>query len=395
MPGPWGGTEVHTVRLARTLKDRSHDAVVVCLTDETYAAYKAFAGDTIELRPQPIPKERRSMGLVDWVRLLRRQPLDTCVLVKGAFEVGSWKLDLAARLVYPTYLTIEHLTGDPIPTKTTRRHFGVVPGVGWWWYRDRLRRRARAVGPRKVMCVSDAVRRRLVEGYRFPPSKVVTVQNGVDVSRFRPDSVHGEAWRRRWGIDARAVAFGAMGRFAPMKGYNTALTAFQALLRRFPEEDLRLILVGEGPQEQVLRARASQIVPDGRIVFASFCDRPWEALCALDVFVMPSLNEGLPLTLLEAMACGCCPIATAVGGIPEVLSKPEVGWLVPAGDGQAFAEAMIDAATRTPAQRASIGASAREHIVKDFNAAVQFNLLVDEIERSSRVRPHPAPGRQI
>ena len=95
---------------------------------------------------------------------------------------------------------------------------------------------------------------------------------------------------------------------------------------------------------------------------------------------MPSLNEGLPLALAEAMACECCPVATAVGGIPEAVSGPELGWLVPPSDVEAFADAMIAAASQTAQQRAEIGQRAREHVLKNFNAAVQFDLLADLIE---------------
>jgi glycosyltransferase involved in cell wall biosynthesis len=203
------------------------------------------------------------------------------------------------------------------------------------------------------------------------------------VERFRPEPAYAEAWRRRWSIPGEAIAFGAVGRLAPMKGYDTALAGFQVLLDRFPGKDLRLVFVGEGPQEEALRSLATTIVPSGRVVFSGFCDRPWEPLNALDVFLMPSLNEGLPLTLLEAMACGRCSVATAVGGVPEVLSRPGLGWLVPAGDRDAFATAMVDATSLTRAQRTTIGASAREHVLANFNATVQFNLLADVIEQTS------------
>jgi len=146
------------------------------------------------------------------------------------------------------------------------------------------------------------------------------------------------------------------------------------------ERDLWLVLIGEGPQKEGLKTLAEELVPGGRAIFSPFCDRPWEPLSALDVFVMPSLNEGLPLTLLEAMACGCCPVATAVGGIPEVVSSSELGWLVPAGNVDAFAAAMIDAASRTSEQRAAMGERAREHVLTNFNASVQFNILADIIE---------------
>src|SRR4029453_2276649 len=98
-----------------------------------------------------------------------------------------------------------------------------------------------------------------------------------------------------------------------------------------------------------LKTQAEEILPRNRVIFSPFCGGPWEPLNALDVFVMPSRNEGLPMALAEAMACGCCPVATAVGGIPELVSRSDLGWLVPAPAGGAFATAMIAAPPRTPA----------------------------------------------
>jgi len=255
--------------------------------------------------------------------------------------------------------------------------------LGLWWRRELLRGMLRSVGPKKIICVSEAVRLRLLNEYRFPGRKLVTVSNGIDPLRFRPDPDSAAACRQRWGIPDGALVFGAVGRFAPMKGYRTALSGFETLLERFPGLDLRLVLIGQGEEESALRARADAIVPRGRVVFAPFTDRPWEALSALDVFVMPSLTEGLPLTLLEAMACGCCPVAMAAGGIPEVLTTPELGWLVPVGDEAAFAAAMNEAASRTPAERAAMGMRARGRVETSFDSAMQFNRLVNEVESAT------------
>ena len=375
-PGPWGGAEVHTAQLARTLTARGHGATVVCLTSASYEAYRGHCAGSVDLALRPTPKEPKSMSFFDWLRFFSGQPWDRCVLVKGISDAGNWKLDLAARSSFGDYVTIEHLVAE-LGARTSRRHFGFFPGLGLWWYRALFKRWFRSVGPRKVICVSDAVGRRLIEDYRFPARKVIAVRNGIDIQRFRPDAAHAEAWRQGSGIPSGSLVFGAVGRFAAMKGYATALAGFQVLLKRFPDQDLRLVLVGGGGLEQALKAQAEQIVPGGRVLFAPFSDRPWEVLNALDVFVMPSLNEGLPLALLEAMACGCCPVATAAGGIPEVLSGPELGWLVPVGDDAAFAAAMIDATSRTPEQRATMGKRAREHVRAHFNAGVQFNLLVN------------------
>ena len=104
-------------------------------------------------------------------------------------------------------------------------------------------------------------------------------------------------------------------------------------------------------------------------------------------FVSCTRGEGWGMPLLEAMACGACPVATAVGGIPEVLSAPELGWLVPAYDCEAFAAAMVEAASLTSAQRAIMSGRARDHIVTNFNAKAQFNALADVVDSLAVVTP--------
>jgi glycosyltransferase involved in cell wall biosynthesis len=381
MTEAWGGSEVHSVGLARALRERGHTATVVCLTERAYALYRERVYQQIPLASLSIPKVLERMGFVDWLRLFARQPWDVCVLIKGEFNTGGgWGIDLAARVRFGGYVALEQLNVQRMPPKTSRFHFGFIPGLGLWWYREYLRRFLRSVGPHKVVCVSHTNRQRLIEDHRFPAGKVVTVRNGIDAQRFHPDPAHAETWRRRWGIPREAIVFGAVGRLDAIKGYDTALTAFQALLKRFPEKDLRLVLVGEGPQERALKAQAEQIVPRGQVVFAPFCERPWEPLNAFDVFVMPSLNEGLPLALAEAMACGCCPVATAAGGIPEIITGPDLGWLVPVADADAFAAAMIAAACQTPEQRATMGRRTRQQVLTHFNAAIQFDALAHIIE---------------
>lgn len=384
LAGLWGGTQIHTVNLARMLKARGHSTTIVCSEEAVFQAYRDHCDD-VALILSSLPTELRSMTFSAWWRYFAGQPWDVCVLVKGDIDAGDWRLDLAARLRFGNYITIEHLMADASP-RTRRLHFGFVPALGLWWYRARLRRFFRSVGPRRVICVSEAVRRRLITDYRFPAPKALTVQNGIDVHCFRPDPVQREIWRRRWNIDPGAIVFGAVGRFHPRKGYHTALAGFQVILRRFPDKDLRLVLVGEGQHEDVLKARAGQIRPTGRVTFWPFCDRPWEPLAALDVFLMPSLNEGMPLALLEAMACGCCPVASAVGGVPEVLESSRLGWLVPAADDVAFAAAMADAVSRTLDERRAMGEHGRRHVVDRFNMQTQFGRLVDVLESSTRPR---------
>lgn len=377
----WGGMEAHTVQLARALMARGHKATIVCLRAEAYGAYGERCGSGVELVLRPIPKGLWSMSLIDWCRYFSEWHFDVCVFPKGLIDEGSWKLDVAARLTFGNYMTVEHSTANTVhPTTPRRRHFGVLPGLGLWRQRQRARRIVRSLGPKSVVCVSDAGRRRLVDGYGFRSRSIVTIRNGIDSELFRRDVSSGNQWKRRYGIPVGALVFGAVSRLDSGKRFGIALDGFEALIARSPTFNARFVLIGDGSDKQALEARAGQLKSADKITFVPFCERPWEPLSAIDVFVMPSLIEGLPLALLEAMACGCCPIATSVGGIPEVISSPELGWLVPVDDSGAFADAMIEAASVPPATRAAIGQRARDRVRTAFNASTQFNLLVDHIE---------------
>jgi glycosyltransferase involved in cell wall biosynthesis len=381
----WGGCEVHAAGLTRTLLGRGHQATVHCLSQRTFDLYRTHAPDVPAVL-DPIPERPEAMRWRHWRRFFAARPWDACLLIKGSFYVGSWQLDLAARRATGRYYTIEQLEAAPIP-RTSRRHFGLLPGLGLWWRRELLRGRLRGLGPRLIVCVSDAVRRRLLSEFRLPARKLVVIHNGADTGRFRPDPALRAAFRSRWGYPDAALVFGAAGRFAPMKGYATALAGFQALLQRYPDRDLRLFLAGQGELDAALRRQADAITPSGRITVAPFSERPWEVFNGLDVFLMPSLTEGLPLALLEAMACGACPIAMAAGGIPEILTDPALGWLVPLGDEAAFGRAMEEAAALSRPERERIGLRARAHVQRHFDAARQYERLAELLEGSAGTLP--------
>lgn len=379
----WGGAELHTVEFVHTLCERGHAASLVCLTPQTHKLLQDRSRFEIPATCLPMPKEGREMNIRDWLKLFKGQMWDACVFVKGAFGEASWALDIAARYRFGQYFTIEQLDADPIPPKTSRRHFGFLPGMGLWWYKLRLASFLRSVGPRGIVCVSDTGRRRLIDEYRFPERKLISIHNGIDPSQFSPNLSHFESQRQAWKIPKDALVFGAVGRLAPVKGYDMLLPCFQKLIDRYPDRDIRLVVVGEGVHEPTLRALSEKIKPAGRVVFAPFTKEPWKVLNALDVFVMPSLNEGLPMTLAEAMACGRCAIATDVGGIREVIASPNLGWLVPSNNPDEFSKAMIDVASRTPLERQEIGTRARQFIVSNFDSRVQFRALADYLEKQA------------
>lgn len=385
--GPWSGVEVHTVGLADTLLARGHDVAIVELGRRGYWSEQHRRGN-IEVIYLPLD-ERDSpnvpldeVGCLRWWRLLKGLGGDVGVLVKGHFGVGGWRLDLVARLCFRMYATIEHMN-TPLPQRSQGFHWeGTFPSLGLWWYRAALNGWVRSLAPSLVIGVSDAVTSTLATDYHFPARKTVTAHNGVDPSRFQPNMATRRAVRDSLGISYDAFVFGAVGRLSAMKNHKAVVELLPRLLVRVPGRDIRLVLVGDGPLRAELERTARAHGVQERVVFTGFSERPMDMYAAFDIFVMPSLNEGLALTLLEAMACQCVPVATSVGGLPEVLTRPELGWLIRPGDQDAFFNAMAAAATMTGDALDRMGRHARQHVMTHFNAAVQFKKIAELLERT-------------
>jgi glycosyltransferase involved in cell wall biosynthesis len=144
----------------------------------------------------------------------------------------------------------------------------------------------------------------------------------------------------------------------PEKGLNLLVEAFERVRPAHPEA--RLLIVGSGPILAQLRASASDVChfePAVKNV------APW--LRAMDVFVLPSLSEALSNSLMEAMACGCCPIASDVGGNPELIAHGETGLLFPSGDAGALAE-RLDLVLRDLELRHRLAAKAEQRMHTEF-----------------------------
>jgi glycosyltransferase involved in cell wall biosynthesis len=383
--GHWSGAEVHTLALAQTLRTRGHDVQIVELGHQRYASREDTGNANIVFLPldeansTDVPLQ--AISTRRWKSLLKNISGDVGILVKGDFNTGTAQLDRAARSTFGVYLTIEHLV-FPTSVAEPPRLFG-LPRPRLWLYRQRYRHWTRSLGPKLVIGVSEAMRATLISHYGFPARKVRFVQNGVDVERNIRDATARAATRAAWSISPDALVFGSVGRLSPMKNLRMALEAFARLLASDFERALKLVFVGDGPSRAELEAHARKLGVAHDVVFPGFSDRPFDAFCGLDVFVLPSHNEGLSLSMLEAMACECPPVATAVGGAAEVLNDARLGWLVRPGDTEHFFDAMRQAATMNSAALKGMGAAARKRVTTHFNGETQFTRLAEMIEMSA------------
>jgi glycosyltransferase involved in cell wall biosynthesis len=215
-----------------------------------------------------------------------------------------------------------------------------------------------------VAAISSEVAESLARA-RVPRERIAIISSGVDCARFRPPAAdERRAARARLGIANDAVVLGTVGALEERKGHRYLLEAMSELCRA-PQAPLVCLIAGDGSRRAELERDAAQMGIAGVVRFLGRVDDACPVLWALDVFIFPSLHEGLGVALLEAAACGLPAVASKAGGIPEVVIEGSTGLLVPPADASA-----ISAATRrliaAPAQRAEMGAAARERALREY-----------------------------
>jgi glycosyltransferase involved in cell wall biosynthesis len=219
-----------------------------------------------------------------------------------------------------------------------------------------------------VIALDEAQKAFLLERIRLPARKLHLVPNGIDTDRFAPPA--GAARRPRSAVCVASLT--------DVKNHAGLLRAWAAVSRTLP--DAHLTLVGDGPLRASLEEQARDLGLAGRVAFTGLLDDVRPHLWAASVFVLPSHSEALPLSLLEAMAAGCAPVASAVGGIPDVVVDDSTGRLVPPRDDAALATALVAALGDAPACAAT-GARAHESVVRRFGLGAWLDRI-EEIYRS-------------
>ncbi len=162
-----------------------------------------------------------------------------------------------------------------------------------------------------------------------------------------------------------------MAHILPHKGYDDLVRALALITRQVPH--LRCLIVGEAPRRRYLRrlyTLAERVAVRDKLILVGPQEDIPRFLNAMDVFVLPSLTEGLPLTVLEAMAAGKPVVATAVGGIPEAVRHGETGFIVPPGDPRRLAEAAMGL-LKAPTTARAMGQAGRERVEEFFTLGLE------------------------
>ena len=306
-----GGAERMVVDLALGLQARGHVLSVICLR-----------------------------GAGPLARLLREAGIEVCTLDKGegfslkaARTLARHLRRLQVHVIHTHNPLVHHygalaarLAGVPVAVNTFHGP-GNLTGLG----RTQMIFDASCLWSDRIVPCCDAVDLHLRKVTLIARRKLAVIPNGIPLERFRrilPREPDGH------------FVIGTVGRLVPVKDHASLLKAFALLRREAPQS--RLEILGEGPMRATLERTARELGIDQNVVFhGSSLDVPG-FLSRLDTFVLCSLSEGLPLTLVEAMAAGLPVVGTSVGAIPELVRSADCGWLSNPGDPAQLAARLLE-----------------------------------------------------
>ncbi len=341
-----GGADQQLLSAALGLRQRGHDVRIVSLTSLGEMGQRA-----------------RAAGLSTESLEMRRGFADPRGLVRLVRLVRTWR---------PSVLH-SHMLHANLMARACRL-FASVPAVVSTIHNIYEGGRLRMLGYRlsnglvdHVTIISQTAADRFIRDRIVPAALLEVIPNGVDTERYRevPAGTR-ERLRRSLGLDGE-FAWLAVGRFEQAKDYPTMLRAFARVHAAHPAAVL--LLVGRGSLQADTQSLAASLGLDGRVRFVGTREDVPEFMTVADGYVMSSAWEGMPMVLLEAAAAGLPIVATMVGGNPEVVRDGTTGYLVPPGDDEALAGAMLRLMTLPEEERRAMGGRGREEVGQHYGLA--------------------------
>ncbi len=240
------------------------------------------------------------------------------------------------------------------------------------FFKPKFSRRFFPCWGRHVIAISREVKEHLIFDFKLDEKKISVINNGIDIKKFG-DFSQRDNTRKSLGINNEPLV-GIIARLSDVKGHIYLIRAMPKVIKSFASS--KLLIIGEGKMKGILVKEADDSGIKGNVLFIPEAKNTNEMLSAMDVFVMPSLQEGLGLALMEAMAQGVAVVGSRVGGIKTLIQDKINGLLVGPADVEGLAEAIIMLLKDTQIRR-NLGINARRFITENFSK----EDMVDKTER--------------
>jgi glycosyltransferase involved in cell wall biosynthesis len=369
-----GGPALHVSYLSAGLRDRGYETILVAGSVGQGEQSMAYVAEELGVPVVTIPHLHREISpvrdLLATVRLARiiraERPAILHTHTAKAGAVGRVAALLAGRRRPPIIVHTFH-------GHVLRGYFG-----RFWTGVFRLLERWLARITDALVAVSPEVRDELVAFGVAPASKFRVIRLGIELDeRLSRDGAARAETRRVMGIGDERFVVGWIGRMTAVKRTDVVLRSFRRL--RDDGVDAVLCMVGDGPDRRWVEDLAGELGVMRDSLFPGYQEDVGPFFAAFDVFVLPSGNEGTPVTAIEALASGCPVVATRVGGVPDVVTDGEDGFLVEPGDVEELAARLAQLAN-DPDLRGRMGAAGRERMRSRY----AVDRLIDDIDRLYR-----------
>jgi glycosyltransferase involved in cell wall biosynthesis len=342
----FGGQERRVLAEAAGLIDKGHYLVIVC---RAHAAIRSEAEKLgIETYTLPMRKFYDIPGIIQMTHFLKNKKFDVVNTHSG---VDSWIGGVAARIAkVPVLVRTRHLN---IPLKRNLLNF-----VHYL--------------PDAYITCGNNMRNNLVNNCGFPADKVVSIPTGVGKEFFNAEK-NREA-KLKYGLNVDSIVITNVGILRSVKGQEVTLNSVGKVVEVIPRA--KFLIAGDGPARKRLEKMAEDLAIARHVVFTGFVEKIPEIYSFTDVAILSSWSEGLPQSILQAMASGVPVVATKVGGVPEVVIHEKTGLLVEAGDHEGLAKSIIQIINK-PDEALRFTVSARELVMKEHSV----DVMIDKTER--------------
>jgi glycosyltransferase involved in cell wall biosynthesis len=391
----YGGAEKHLLELIRRMREPGVQLRILCL-DKDFFTERLAPDQDVEV----IVCEKAPRSIAGWISLFRTVQTDIVVFIYGVFWaipsgalVGAW-LGGVRRRFSIQHLMTERIAVPPQVSAVMKKRRSLRGKLGRLlgrrepqWMEDvplsimaststpaELKRSAYL--SKTTICVSNALRDSLVKDFGFPARKLKTIHNGVSLAEFVPDERGGSKVRERLGLDREEFVLVCVARLSAQKGIDILLRAMARVVREGVH--CKCVIVGDGPLKKQLCEQALELGLSGYVFFEGFHEDVRPYLQTGSAFILTSHREGLPLSILEAMACGLPCIVSNVGGNAEAVTHQVHGLVVPPGSVDAVADAISYLATHSQ-ERAQMSRMARARVCETFdieNAMAEIRQVI-------------------